>query len=188
MFDSAPPGVTSCSSSPVVVSSVDYSGTYPAAQALTDDECDGSTVGGGQNYWLSPNHGSGWHGAYFELDLGCVRIVEAVKMRNINHRDGNRFVDLLFFYYTTLRTYTRYVASGLLFRATESFRLFGQLSRFPGTWQLLITDTLPTSLVCSDIPYVIFRLEKAVTIRYLRFVVVTYRVNGGGLQYLQVLP
>ncbi len=75
------PGAT-----PTVTAATEFdgSGQYHSTQALTDDACDGLVppTAGTYNFWLSPQAAASYPNAYLEIDLGCVRTVSAIKVRN----------------------------------------------------------------------------------------------------------
>ncbi len=85
-FVSDPSAPTSCPASPSISDSTYYQGNpsderFVAAEALTDDDCDGQIDVDHRNYWQTPNLDVG-DDAYLVIDLGCIRQVEGVRIRN----------------------------------------------------------------------------------------------------------
>ena len=76
---------TSCVAAPTITSASEYdaTGDYSSAQALTDDECDGELVSGSgdYNYWLATSGQTGVN-AHLIFDLGCIRTVSSIRLRN----------------------------------------------------------------------------------------------------------
>ena len=109
-----------------------------------------------KNYWLAPKQSS----AEFVLDLGCEKIsnmVELVNTHNGNHRN----------------------------RATKEFKV--SISNYQaGPWNEVVYETLEDSRNQTDplpVQTFPFSLPFEVTARFVKFNLISWYGEGGGLQY-----
>ena len=117
----------------------------------------------GKNYWLSP-HGKEGSEAFFILDLGCEKIVRGFRIKNTHnafHHD----------------------------RGTQRFLIFGagggeeDGDQEEVEWVQLVNEGLEDPRHEHNIPVKVFHLDKPRSVRFIRFIVVSYFGSGGGLQY-----
>lgn len=112
-----------------------------------------------ENYWLAPQQSA----AEFVLDLGCnkiVNMVELVNTHNGNHRD----------------------------RSSKEFKV--SISHYPaGPWSSVVYESLEDSRDQEDpLPVLTFPFstDTEVTARFVKFNLISWYGEGGGLQYFGV--
>ena len=112
------------------------------------------------NYWLTEEEKKGEEQG-FSMDLGCVKTVQGVRLRN-THNGGHRD------------------------RSTKKFRLLGSLSN-NGTWNELLIADLEDSRHQNPPPLQTKTFANSAAVRFVKFELLDYWGNGGGLQYFAVL-
>ena len=112
-----------------------------------------------ENYWLAPQQSP----AEFVLDLGCNKIVNMVELVN-THNGENRD------------------------RSSKEIKV--SISSYPaGPWSEVVYETLEDSRDQSDpLPVLTFPLstDEEVTARFVKFNLISWYGEGGGLQYFAV--
>merc|ERR1711902_7886 len=119
-------------------------------------------MGGGSvaNYWLTENGKKG-EDQGFIMDLGCVTTAEGLSLRNThNHRHRDR--------------------------STKKFRLLGSLNN-NGPWNELLVADLEDSRNQNPPPVQNLTFANSAPLRFVKFELLDYWGNGGGLQYFAVL-
>ena len=113
-----------------------------------------------QNYWMPPESTTGAD-AFFVIDLGCVKEVNGVYLRNSHNADYNN-------------------------RGTRTFSIKTRIKTSDSWTQLsLANNTLDRvySTALGETKFVAF--NSFVPVRYIRFTVLSYYGAGGGLSYIQ---
>ena len=112
------------------------------------------------NYWLTEEEKKGEEQGFI-MDLGCEKTVQGVSLRNTHngrHRD----------------------------RSTKKFRLRGSLN-YNGPWNELLVADLEDSRNQNPPPVQNLTFANSATVRFVKFELLEYWGNGGGLQYFEVL-
>ena len=148
-----------------ILSSTSYDcpgGTYcqwfPASNLLTLGTDYQS--GSDRNYWLTENGKKGKEQGFI-MDLGCVKTAQGLTLRN-THNGGHRD------------------------RSTKEFRLLGSLNN-NGPWNELLVADLEDSRNQNPPPVQNLTFANSATVRFVKFELLEYWGNGGGLQYFNVI-
>ena len=112
------------------------------------------------NYWITEQLKKGEEQGFI-LDLGCEKTVKGLSLRN-THNGGHRD------------------------RATKKFRLLGSLNN-NGPWNELLVADLEDSRNQNPPPLQNLTLDNSAFVRFVKFELLDYWGNGGGLQYFTVL-
>ena len=148
---------------PRVMEATTYDGRWPASNlfSLEDDVFDPRNWHL-QNYWLSANKKAGPDEGFI-LDLGCTTKAIGVLLKNAQngfHKD----------------------------RGTKKFKLLGSTeSGTDGPWQTILEKDLEDPRQQRPPPVQKLLFEKEVDVRFLKFEMLEFWGNGGGLQHLSVL-
>ena len=114
------------------------------------------------NYWLAENGKKGKDQGFI-LDLGCIRTVQGVRLRNVRNPEN-------------------------LDRSTKKFQLLGSASN-NGPWEGLLVANLEDSRPQDPPPVLTLTFDKPSVARFVKFELLDFwGTEGGGLQYLEVLP
>ena len=116
--------------------------------------------GGPANYWLTEDNKSGPDQG-FVLYLGCSKTIVGVALRNC-HNDKHRD------------------------RSTKKFRLLGSVHK-EGPWQELLEKRLEDSRRQNPPPMQAFKFANPAEVKFIKFEVLEYWGNGGGLQYFKTM-
>ena len=72
-------------------------------------------------------------------------------------------------------------------KATKSFRVSGSLNE-KGPWQTLVEDELADTTGGKPAALINFTFENPVEIKFLKFDLISFWGDGGGLQYFAAIP
>ena len=134
--------------------STQYSRMYPASSVLILGEKDRKLDSGFKNYWLAKSTGQGF---IMRVDT-CVRLIAGCQIKNIGKGWSGRN------------------------RVTKEFKVSGSLSE-NGPWETLVEDQLNDTTGNKLASLLNFTFERPVEIQFLKFDLVSFWGNGGGLQY-----
>ena len=137
-----------------------HCGKFPASGifSLADD----GTAGHNKfNFWLAPQKKAGPEQG-FTLDLGSAQKAVGVQLKNTHNR---RFRD----------------------RGTKKFRLLGSSRSSEGPWQKILEANLQDSRQQKAPPVIKKFFEKPLIVRFVKFQLIEFWGEGGGLQYFSVL-
>ena len=155
------------SEEPQVVGSTSYDcpggthcGRFPA-KAVFSLADDGTAKHNKFNFWLAPNKKAGPEQG-FTLDLGCAKKAVGVRLKNAQNR-------------------------GYKDRGTKRFRLLGSNSGTGGPWKTILEANLDDSRKQKPPPVKKLLFEKTQIVRFLKFQLLEFWGEGGGLQHLSVL-
>ena len=113
------------------------------------------------NYWLAPKGSTGTNGAFITIDLGCIKEINGVYLRN-THNDGDDD------------------------RGTERFEIYSGAAQ-GGPWAVISKNITSLERMQGgemvETQFVAF--TSILATRYLRFVVMSYYGDGGGLSYIE---
>ena len=113
------------------------------------------------NYWLAENKKKGSDQGFI-MDLGCIRPVQGVRLRNVRNPEN-------------------------LDRSTKKFQLLGSASNY-GPWEELLVANLEDSRPQDPPPVLTLTFDNPSLARFVKFELLDFWGEGGGLQYLEVLP
>ena len=111
------------------------------------------------NFWLAPNKKAG-PGQGFTLDLGCLKKVSGIQLKNTRNRMYKN-------------------------RGTKRFRLLASKS-VSGPWKVILQKTLEDSRKKKPCLLTI-QLVHPQIFRFVKFELLEYWGNGGGLQHFSLL-
>ena len=138
-----------------------HCGRFPASSIFSLED-DGPPGHSKLNFWLALNQRAGPEQG-FTLDLGCSKKAVGVRLKNTHNR---RFRD----------------------RGTKRFKLLGSNS---GTdrrsWQTILEANLEDSRQQRPPPVKKLFFETPVLVRFVKFELLEFWGDGGGLQHLSVL-
>ena len=126
--------------------------------SLEDDLLPSQTIK--SNYWLAEDAEKGSDQG-FVLDLGCKKMVHGVALKNSRNPPHND-------------------------RGTRRFKILGSSTQSNGKWQELLVGELDDSRTSSpEVEQLMFKSTE--TLRYLKFELLEFWGNGGGLQHLAAI-
>ena len=111
------------------------------------------------NFWLAENGKAGEEQGFI-MSLGCNKRVAGVNIRNTHnayHRD----------------------------RSTKKFRILGSVA-YDGPWQELLVANLEDSRHQNPVPLQQLMFYNSAVVSFIKFELLEYYGNGGGLQYFAV--
>ena len=109
------------------------------------------------NYWLT---GDGKAGEGFIMSLGCQKTVVGVNLRNTHN-------------------------AGFRDRSTKKFRILGSADK-NGPWQELLLANLEDSRLQDPPPFQQLMFPNSAVVSFVKFELLEYYGNGGGLQFFEV--
>ena len=143
-----------------MVQSTAYSSGFPASSVLILAEEDGNLDNGNANYWLGKRGRTWGQGFTLRVDL-CARMIAGVQIKNTKYP----------------RTHNK---------GTKGFRLSASLDEF-GRWETLGDYTLPNP--GGNTPTLLnFTFGEPVELQFLKFDLISFWGDGGGLQYFAAIP
>ena len=155
-----PPG---CSGplKPVVVDAIEFSSRFPADSVLVLGESDELVSLQKYNFWLAQLNKTEGQGFTIKLDK-CARMIAGCQIKNKG-------------------------AGAHPNKATKSFRVSGSLNE-KGPWQTLVEDELADTTGGFPAALLNFTFEKPVEIQFMKFDLISFWRDGGGLQYFAAIP
>ena len=117
---------------------------------------------GSANYWLAEDERAGPDQGFL-LDLGCPKTIVGIRLKNTQNR-------------------------GLLDRGTKRFRLLGSANdSTDGSWEVILEQNLEDSTKQTPPPTLELMFQDSLVVRYIKFELLEFWGNGGGLQYFAVM-
>lgn len=146
---------------PEVVESTEHSfGRNPASSLLIFGEEDALMDNGKNNYWAAEWQKTIGQGFTMKVDT-CARLIAGCRIKNVGKGSWNY--------------------------ATKDFRVSGSRKE-NGPWETLLQDQLVDTSGNEAAFLLNFTFEKPVEVQFLKFDLVSYWGNGGGLQYFAAIP
>ena len=142
-----------------MVFSTKFDDRFHAKNVLVDSKEDGVDAQGNYNYWLAESHEKDGQGFTIKVD-NCPRKIAGCYIRN-----------------------TRKGAAG---GSTKEFTVSGSLNK-DGPWLILAEGRLAYYSGSKPATLRKLKLDKAVEVQFLKFDLVSYWGNGGGLQYFAAI-
>ena len=144
---------------PEVVQSTAYNSAYAASNVLIWGEEDVSLGNWKTNYWLAEHEKITGQGFTLKVD-DCARLIAGCQIKNIGGIDNGW--------------------------GTKNFRISGSMNE-TGPWETLVEDQLvDTRGVAASLQS--FTFDKPVEIQFIKFDLISYWGDGGGLQYFAAIP
>ena len=145
----------------MVVDATEFSSQFPASNVLVLGERDDLLSPQKSNFWLAELNKTVGQGFTIKLDT-CARMIAGCQVKNKGA--GSR--------------------TGW---ATKSFRVSGSLNeRDP--WQTLVEGELVDTTGGRRAALLNFTFEKPVEIQFMKFELISFWGDGGGLQYFAAIP
>ena len=146
---------------PEVVQSTAFSSNFPASSVLILGETDAHLTNGKLNYWLAEQEKTTGQGFTVKVD-SCERTIVGFQIKNKGKGSVKGW-------------------------ATKAFKVSGS-KKENGPWQTLVEAELVDTRGGKAASLLNFTFEEPVELQYLRFDLVSYWGNGGGLQYFAPIP
>ena len=144
-----------------MVQSTSASSLYPASSVLILAQSDGVMSNGKANLWLAEVGKTTGQGFTIKLD-DCTRLIAGCQIKN----QGK---------------------GSVRGRATKEFRVSGSMNE-NGPWETLVEDQLVDTSGDTAASLLNFTFEQTVEAQFLKFELVSFWGNGGGLQYFAAIP
>ena len=143
-----------------IVNSTSYDGRFSANNifSLEDDEF----KHGSANFWLSEDNRAGPDQGFL-LDLGCPKTIVGIRLKNTKNRQHGD-------------------------RGTKRFRLLGSANdSTDGSWEVILEQNLEDSRQQTPPPTLELMFQDSLVVRYIKFEMLEFWGQGGGLQYFAVI-
>ena len=145
----------------MVVDATEFSRSYPASNVLVLGERDDLLSPQKSNFWLAELNKTVGQGFTIKLDT-CARMIAGCQIKNKG-------------------------AGARTSWATKSFRVSGSLKE-KGPWQSLVEDELADTTKGEAAFLLNFTFKNPVEIKFLKFDLISFWGDGGGLQYFAAIP
>ena len=145
-----------------IVNSTSYDVTRFSADNIFSLE-DDQLQYGSANYWLAEDKRAGPDQGFL-LDLGCPKTIVGIRLKNTQNRE--QFRD----------------------RGTKRFRLLGSANdSTDGSWEVILEQNLEDSTKQTPPPTLELMFQDSLVVRYIKFEMLEFWGDGGGLQYFAVM-
>ena len=144
-----------------ILNSTIYDGRFLANNifSLEDD----GVQDGSANFWLTEDKRAGPDQGFL-LDLGCPKTIVGIRLKNTKNREQFRN------------------------RGTKRFRLLGSANdSTDGSWEVILEQNLEDSREQTPPPTLELMFQDSLVVRYIKFEMLEFWGNGGGLQYFAVI-
>ena len=144
-----------------VVQSTAFSSTFPASNILILGEEDDWMANGKTNFWLAEQEETSGQGFTLRLDA-CARLIAGCQIKNIGKGDTSGW-------------------------AIKDFKVSGSMNE-NGPWETLVEDQLVDTSNGGAASRLNFTFDNPEEIQFIKFELISYWGEGGGLQYFAAIP